>query len=573
MDMAFRASHAGVFLYRGAHNEQDVDGLVGAFIVRPRDDGLENPALRPPSAGTEFVLLLGEHYISNTHNVVGSYFHTPASGGVPPLPNAITVNTKVSGVLELDAVSRGSTSVFHLIGAHALSVLDVSIDGVALQVFAVDATALARPFLSLRSVAITPGQRVSVLVDWGQLPPFTPAAGAPAGQGVFLRVTARSEAFLVPNPLTWINPFDAAIRGIAPLDPQCLVIVRFGGPAAVSVAPAYPAAGPGVPAFPPSAAAPADMNLLDARPALAARPPAATHELYLELASAREASSGLTRSTVNGASFSLASDGRGGLVPQLWRFMRFGTADGGALQVNATDFPFAARGSAAAAAAAGVVAAPGAGAAGEPPLQPIAYDAKEHYLVPSGSVVLVFVNNTHARERSLRADGHTFFVLSTSDLPGAELGFAGNWLRRDVVSVPAHGWARLLFVADNPGVWRFSSSSVWGVAAGEAIELLEALPLLAGLDVPPNDRAICGMPAPSALPRSAATDAAPGVGGIGATSAAARLDKLQLLAAVLAPVVVATLLLNLALRCRVQPKGSSLSHGGGDGGAKVQPAA
>ena len=111
-----------------------------------------------------------------------AYFYTPASGGVPPLPNAITVNGKVSGELELDAVSRGSTSVIHLVGAHALSVLDVSIDGVALQVFAVDATALARPFLSLRSVAVTPGQRVSVLVNWGELPRFRPAAGAPAGQ-------------------------------------------------------------------------------------------------------------------------------------------------------------------------------------------------------------------------------------------------------------------------------------------------------------------------------------------------------------------------------------------------------
>jgi len=466
------------------------------------------------------------------------------------------VNGEVSGKLELNAAARGSTSLIHLLGAHALSVLDVSVDGVALQVVAVDGTALAAPYLSLRSVSVTAGQRVSVLVDWSQLPPFTPQPGAPVGEGVFLRVRARTSAFLVANASTFINPFDRAFRGIAPLNPECLVIVRFGG-AAASVPPYYPAAGPGVPAFPASALAPADANLLDARPALAAAPPAATHELYLELGKALEVPSGLMRSTVNGASWTLASDGRGGLVPQLWRYMNLGTPSGGAMPVNAAAFPFLARGSGAAAAAAGVVAATGTGTgagAGAPPAQAIAYDANLHYLVPNGSVVLVFVNNTHARERSMRADGHSFFVLSTSEHPGAEAAHAGNWLRRDVVSVPARGWARLIFVADNPGVWRFSSSSVWGIAGGEAIELFEALPLLAGLDVPPNDRAICGMPSlyadswPSPSPAAVIAAAAAG---------APPLSSSQLLVVILVPVCAATLLLSVATRMQLFARLSS----------------
>ena len=31
--------------------------------------------------------------------------------------------------------------------------------------------------------------------------------------------------------------------------------------------------------------------------------------------------------------------------------------------------------------------------------------------------------------------------------------YASNYIRRDVVSVPALGWARIRFVADNPGIW------------------------------------------------------------------------------------------------------------------------
>ena len=49
--------------------------------------------------------------------------------------------------------------------------------------------------------------------------------------------------------------------------------------------------------------------------------------------------------------------------------------------------------------------------------------------------------------------GHFFWILSTSDYQEAEDRYVGNWVRRDIVSVPAGGWTRLRIVADNPGVW------------------------------------------------------------------------------------------------------------------------
>jgi FtsP/CotA-like multicopper oxidase with cupredoxin domain len=200
MHLGFRAARAGVYLYRGSVNEQNVDGLVGALIVRPRTGAPAAPL--PPAGDAEYVLLLGEHYIQNVHNTLASYYLTPASGGVPPVPNALTVNGRLSGDLALEAGSRAGASVLHIVGAQALSTFDVSVDGVALQVFAVDGTALARPFLALRSVAVAAGQRVSVLVDWSTL--SLPASAT--GQGVFLRVQARTDAYLVPNASAYLNP-------------------------------------------------------------------------------------------------------------------------------------------------------------------------------------------------------------------------------------------------------------------------------------------------------------------------------------------------------------------------------
>ena len=548
----FRATRAGVYLYRGSYNMQDVDGLVGALIVRPRADA--PPASLPPAASREFVLLLGEHYVGSAHSAVDSFFLTPASHGLPPVPNALTVNGKLSGGLSLDAISRGATTLIHLVGAHALSVLDVSVDGVALQVVAVDGTALAAPYLSLSSVAVAAGQRVSVLVDWSQLPPFAPALGAPAGQGVFLRVRARAGVYGVPSPSTFINPLDAIVPGIAPLDPQCLVVVRFGG--AAGVVPAYSASGPGVPATPASARPPTDANLLEARPAIAAAPPAATHELYLELSAQVEAATGVTKGAINGAAFTPASIGAGGLVPVVWKYQIFGDEPGNALATPASDFPAAARGSAAAAAAAGVAAAP--------PAQAVPYNpATSVYLVPRSTIV-VLVNNTFARERPVRADGHNFFVLATSELPGAEAAYAGNWLRRDVVSVPARGWARLLFVGDNPGVWRLSAAGAWHVANGESVLLFESIGKLEGLDVPANHRDVCGMPSlgsvpsPSPSPRAAVAAAAP----------PATLTTPQLIAVVTVPILLLTLVARL-----VAPSLEAIAAAASGGGkSKVRPA-
>ena len=52
-------------------------------------------------------------------------------------------------------------------------------------------------------------------------------------------------------------------------------------------------------------------------------------------------------------------------------------------------------------------------------------------------------------------------MVSTSEAPDAEALYSPIFLRRDVVSIPANGWARIRFVADNPGAWLFHCHIEW----------------------------------------------------------------------------------------------------------------
>ena len=182
----------------------------------------------------------------------------------------------------------------------------------------------------------------------------------------------------------------------------------------------------------------------------------------------------------------------------------------------------------------------------------------------------VFIDNAAgARERAVRADGHTFAVLSTSENPAAEAryGAGGAWLRRDVVSVPAGGWARLAFVADNPGVWRLGAAGAFHSASGEAIELFEALDALAGLDVPADHRGVCGMPAPSASasPQPSPSPLAAAPAGL------AQLTTGQLAASIAAPLCALAGLFGARLLAARVPGCFGGSGGGAHALSKVQP--
>jgi hypothetical protein len=66
---------------------------------------------------------------------------------------------------------------------------------------------------------------------------------------------------------------------------------------------------------------------------------------------------------------------------------------------------------------------------------------------------LLQVNNTHRGEHPFHLHGHDLWIVDSSGEPDGEALYGPNFVRRDVVSVSAGGWARMRFVADNPGIW------------------------------------------------------------------------------------------------------------------------
>ena len=78
--------------------------------------------------------------------------------------------------------------------------------------------------------------------------------------------------------------------------------------------------------------------------------------------------------------------------------------------------------------------------------------------------------------------GHTFWVVKTNEYD------SGHGLLRDVVTVPAMGWALIRFVANNPGVWPLHCHIDWHMKAGFYSIVVEAPSKLQGtIDKIPAD--------------------------------------------------------------------------------------
>ncbi len=69
------------------------------------------------------------------------------------------------------------------------------------------------------------------------------------------------------------------------------------------------------------------------------------------------------------------------------------------------------------------------------------------------------MTNLDNGEHPFHLHGHNFWVVATSLVPDGEALYGPNFVRRDVISLPPAGWARIRFVADDPGVWVFHCHS------------------------------------------------------------------------------------------------------------------
>ncbi len=268
--------------------------------------------------------MLSEYFNFNAHELLTLSYISPYSEGLEPVPDAIQVNGKHKGQLFVH-VPRTGKSLVHVICASTFTQFRVSIDGVNLQLVEVDSTAILP--ITVPSVDINVGQRVSFIVDWRTL------ALPLSTRGVFLRVRARTERY-DRDVSGYVPPYEAALFQTPPLplDPNYTAVFQFAPinrDGTGTWVPDYPEDGPGIPAAP-AIGVPAsgpyagldtrtagrlDANVLDAVPAVQLPVPPGTHQLYSEITFAVDPKSDIELAFVNGVSHVRNTKGGSGRGP------------------------------------------------------------------------------------------------------------------------------------------------------------------------------------------------------------------------------------------------------------------
>jgi len=434
----FTPHNPGTYWYHGHFNGQYPDGLYGPLIV---DDGgvsvveAAEGDSRAVYENDEWNWMIADFYDDQATELLPWYL-SPDSGGDEPMPDYIVVNnlpSNATGGGVLHTTSRGTKQRVRVTNAAAFSMWNVSVDGVPLTVIEVDGTTVEP--LDLPYVVLNVAQRVSFVLDWSRM-----ASSLVASPAVYIRVNAMpgmypsAPPFLCKcacSPLTRALPaaydptepddgLEGSTSGKA-FELTWLGVVRFTDDgAAPNGLPTY------APDSPPrvTLAPQAETNILVARPYPPTKAPAATRYIYLEVVFQAD-DSGVNRAYLNGATFPNFTPAQ----------LRSPTMFNGSYLATLQ---------------------PSAG-------QKLACDAVTPCVLPFGEVVEMLINNTDGGEHPFHAHGHDFFVVATSEAPDAEALYSPVFLRRDVVSIPANGWARIRFVADNPGAWLFHCHIEWCV--------------------------------------------------------------------------------------------------------------
>jgi len=127
---------------------------------------------------------------------------------------------------------------------------------------------------------------------------------------------------------------------------------------------------------------------------------------------------------------------------------------------------------------------------------PIVYGPVNPFVVSSGQIVEIVMNNFDAAIHPFHLHGHQFQVCERpSSNAGAYNGGTRNFpaipMRRDTVAVMANSYVVIRFVADNPGVQLFHCHIEWHVDMGLTATIIEAPELLQAVKIPADHLAVC----------------------------------------------------------------------------------
>ncbi len=120
---------------------------------------------------------------------------------------------------------------------------------------------------------------------------------------------------------------------------------------------------------------------------------------------------------------------------------------------------------------------------------PLIYGEINPFIVRSGEIVQIVVNNLDEADHPFHLHGHHFQILDRGkSQQGKWSGNDGNYIskpnKRDTVSVNGGSYAVLRFKADNPGVWLFHCHIEWHVEMGLTATVIEGPETLKGLTFP-----------------------------------------------------------------------------------------
>ena len=428
----FCAYPAGDFLYRGLNDLQTVSGLYGGLIVQP---AVPQPLVNASSNATapttvtgnatstavlqDLLLIAADVYDLNDTSL--------APSGVLPQPVGLVVNGAASNASAAVYVNTSGVVTLRLMNAAGLSAFEFSVDGVTMIITTLDGSPV-QPY-PVSAVRLSVGQRAAVTLSFAAVANYS---------SVLYRVTR------VGSP----NATQVAAG-------QWVGVMYLNSLSGNDTA--YPAYALGNATAPPvNAVAPVcgDINCLGARPTNFS----AVDPSFFGLAA--------DNSTIPIASFSLTlqivQDGVTGAP--LINDVTYNTSLLDSLPLSQTQLsPLY-----------GQVLAVYSGDAVNVTASPILVaSAPSQYSLPLNAVLSILLLNQDAVEHSFHMHGHHFWVVAVSDNPLAEYAYAGQYVVRDTVAIPASGWAQIRLVANNPGVWLLSSASDLYLSQGLAVVFLE----------------------------------------------------------------------------------------------------
>ncbi|CAF0915325.1 unnamed protein product [Rotaria sordida] len=438
MTYEFKAYPPGTAWYHGHFLGQIVDGLIGPFIIHPKVEPNQE------YYDTERILMVADWYNDLARTTLLSWFLSSKNPeGIEPIPDAIVVNGKFSQSLFVQT-SNARRIRFRIFNAAAFSMYTFSIDGLLLHITEVDQTPV-KPY-TVSSFVINAAQRVSCFVDLNELDQSFVPDDVPPTKSIYIRFKADQDMYPV-DISSYIPPY-ATQRYPYPVffNPLYLAILSLDS---CNSLPTYPAnqviTGSSNPDL-----GDRDANLLHARPFYQAnnKIPDATHYLKLVITIHPDIFN-ISRGYMNDVTYDHALDtttNKSGKPKCL-------TSDKVPLLYQMATNP-------------NELGIPSPIITSDSPLPAIQSDGHGHYLFPYGAVVDIVLENRDEGEHPFHSHGHNFWIISTSANPEAEQLYRGAYTKRDVVSVPGSGWAKIRLVTNNPGAWLFHCHIEWHMNAG-----------------------------------------------------------------------------------------------------------